>query len=99
MKRPIATASRQSQGDAREDEALERAGAENAKGIVTTFKDDAHNVFVLVSARNLNPEIIAVATASSLETADKICSIGADRVVPTELAAGQMLAKQPRRRY
>lgn len=81
------------EGDALDDEALERAGIEHAKGIITTLKDDAHNVFVLVSARNLNPSIVAIATASSSETADKIRSVGADRVVPTELAAGQMLAK------
>lgn len=81
------------EGDALDDEALQRAGVEDAKGIITTLKDDAHNVFVLVSARNLNPSIVAIATASSSETADKIRSVGADRVVPTELAAGQMLAK------
>jgi len=79
-------------GDAREDEVLRRAGVEDAGTIVTTLADDAHNVFVLVSARTLNGGIRTAATASSVETSEKLRRIGAEHVVPTQVAAGRLLA-------
>jgi voltage-gated potassium channel len=79
-------------GDAGEDDVLRRAGAEDAAAIVTTLADDAHNVFVLVSARALNGGIRTAATASSVETSEKLERIGAQHVVPTQVAAGRLLA-------
>lgn len=79
-------------GDALEDKTLEKASVRSAAGLVTTSHSDADNVFIIVSARNLNPDIVTLATALSSETAAKLELVGADRVVSSAVATGQMLA-------
>lgn len=80
-------------GDAGDDETLRRAGVADARGLITTFDDDARNVFVVVSAKSLSETITTAATASTSATADKLRLVGVDHVVATEVAAGRMLAR------
>lgn len=51
-------------GDATSDETLKRAGVERAKGLVSVLPTDAENLFVVLSARELNPDLFIVARAS-----------------------------------
>ncbi len=80
-------------GDAADDETLRKADVESARGLVTTFRNDAENVFVIVSAKTLNPDLVALTTAASTDAAGKLEQVGADRVVTTDVTAGRMLAR------
>lgn len=80
-------------GDAADDDTLRKASVDRARGVVTTFENDAENVFVIVSAKNLNPDLVALSTAASVDAAGKLEQVGADRVVTTDVTAGRMLAR------
>ncbi len=76
------------EGDATEDEVLRRAGIERARGLVAVLDSDADNVFVVLSARSLNPDLMIVARATSEDAERKLLKAGADRVVSPYLMAG-----------
>jgi voltage-gated potassium channel len=78
------------------DDVLEKAGIRRAKGLVAAVDSDADNVFVVLSARKLNPKLHIVARASSDESAAKLEIAGADRTLSlTPLAEGDSLATHP----
>ena len=68
-------------GDAMEEDVLVNAQLENAKTVVTALPNDAANVFITLTARNLNPEVQIVARAEHPTTEKKLRQAGADRVV------------------
>jgi voltage-gated potassium channel len=80
------------EGDATEDEDLRRAGIERAAGIVVASDDDADNLYVSLSARNVRPDIQIVARASDEDAEKKLLLAGADRVVLPYTAAGRTMA-------
>jgi voltage-gated potassium channel len=82
------------QGDATDDEVLERAGLRRAKGIVATLDDDKTNMFVVVSARQANPRLRIVAKALSPGAADKLRRAGADAVVTPAFIGGMRIASE-----
>lgn len=75
--------------DATEEEALLLAGVDRAKTTVIALPSDADNVFITLTARNLNPELQIIARAASPSTEKKLLQAGADRVV-LPAAAGAM---------
>ena len=75
-------------GDATEDETLYQAGITRARGLVSVLNSDADNVFVVLSARTLNPELMIVARATSEDAEKKLMKAGADRVVSPYSMAG-----------
>jgi len=79
-------------GDAADDEVLEAANIERAKGLVTTFPDDESNVFVVLSARQLNPSLTIVSQGEEERSVKKLLKAGANRVVTTSTIAGQRMA-------
>ncbi|MBC7293771.1 MAG: potassium channel protein, partial [Thermoleophilia bacterium] len=79
-------------GDAADDEVLLSAGIERAKGLVAAVGSDAGNIFVTLSARVLNPELLIVARASSDETVSKLERAGADHVVSPYGISGKRMA-------
>jgi len=80
------------EGDATNDESLLLAGVKRAKGMVAVIKSDADNVFAVLSAKELNPEIFVVSRAIDEGTENKLKKAGADRVVkPYELGGSRML--------
>jgi voltage-gated potassium channel len=79
-------------GDATEDEDLKRAGIERAAGIVVASDDDADNLYISLSARNVRPDIQIVARASDEDAEKKLLLAGADRVVLPYTAAGRTMA-------
>ena len=79
--------------NATEEEALLLAGVERAKTLVTTLPRDADNVFITLTARNLNPKLMIIARGEFQSTEKKLIQAGADRVVlPAATGALRMAA-------
>jgi len=79
-------------GDATSDEILLAAGVERAQGLVAVIKSDADNVFTVLSAKELNPNLFVVARAIDEGTESKLRKAGADRVVkPYELGGNRLV--------
>jgi voltage-gated potassium channel len=79
--------------NATEEDALESAGVRRAATLVTTLPHDADNVFITLTARNLNPKLHIIARAESQPTEKKLAQAGADRVVmPAATGAMRMAA-------
>lgn len=81
------------QGDALKEETLKEAGILRAKGIAATFERDVDNLFLVITAKSLKPDIYVVARANHAETIDKMYKVGADSVISPELEGGRMIAK------
>lgn len=79
-------------GEASDDANLEEAGVQRARGLVAAVNSDAANVFVVLSAREINPGLHIVARASSDESAAKLKIAGADRTLSPYAVGGRRLA-------
>ncbi len=79
-------------GEASDDEVLEEAGILRAGGLIAAVDSDADNVFVVLSARKLNPKLHIVARTSSEESAAKLEIAGADRTLSPYAVGGRRLA-------
>ncbi len=79
-------------GDATKDEHLKAIGIERAKAIIVTTPSDSINVFITLTARNLNPDIKIIARTSSNETQDKLHHAGADYVIMPDVLGGMYMA-------
>lgn len=80
-------------GDATDDTTLRRAGLERARGLVATMDSDAHNVYVTLSARSINPALFIVARANTAGSEGKLHQAGANRVVSPYTMAGRRIAE------
>jgi len=79
-------------GDATNDETLLRAGIERASGLITNLSGDKDNLFVVLSARELNPALRIVSKAVEEETLQKILKAGADEVIFPDAIGGLRMA-------
>lgn len=79
-------------GDATEDEVLMEAGIERADSLLVSLPEDADNVFIVLSARSLNPKLNIISRASSLSAVTKLYKAGADHVVMPDLIGGTHMA-------
>ncbi len=79
-------------GDATKDEVLKELGIEKAKGLVTVLPTDAENLFVVLSARGLNPDLFIVARAGEEGSEKKLVRAGADKVVSPYHIGGLRIA-------
>jgi voltage-gated potassium channel len=78
-------------GDATEERTLVQAGVERARAMVTSLPSDADNVFITLTARNLNSDIKIIARAEVASSEQKLLQAGADRVVmPSTIGARRM---------
>ena len=80
------------QGDASDDEVLMRAGVSSAKGLIATSGDDANNLYIVLSARVLNPKMYIVSRAVSESSVPKLMRAGADRAISPYAIGGRRLA-------
>ncbi len=79
------------EGDATQDEVLEQAGIHQAKGLITAVTSDAANVFIILTARGINPELFIMARASEEGAEVKLIRAGANKVVsPYTIGASRM---------
>lgn len=75
-------------GEATDESILRAAGITRAKVLATVLPNDASNVFITLSARNLNPAIRIIARGEVPTTEKKLLQAGADRVVlPAHIGA------------
>lgn len=79
-------------GDATEDEVLLEAGIERAGSLLVSLPEDADNVFIVLSARSLNPGLNIISRASSVSAMAKLYKAGADHVVMPDLIGGTHMA-------
>lgn len=80
------------QGDATEETVLHEAGIERAGSLVTALSSDAENLFVTVTARDLNPSIFIVARSSHESTEAKLVKGGANRTITPNVIGGRRMA-------
>ncbi|MEZ5425891.1 MAG: potassium channel protein [Pyrinomonadaceae bacterium] len=80
-------------GDATSEKNLQRAGVERAKGLATCLADDAANVYVVLTARDLNPGLHIVARAVEEQAEPKLIRAGANRVVAPTIIGSQSMAR------
>ena len=80
------------QGDATQDEILHAAGLARAKGIICALSEDAYNVFVVLTARAVNPGLRIVSRAVYPETAAKLRHAGADKIISPNQIGGHRMA-------
>jgi voltage-gated potassium channel len=78
-------------GDATREEVLLEAGIDRARGLVAVVSSDADNVYIVLSARSLNPALYIMARAEDVGTKQKLLRAGADRVeLPYEMGGRKM---------
>jgi voltage-gated potassium channel len=80
------------QGDATLDSTLLYAGIERAVCIVLALPSDAENLYAVLSAKTLNPNIRAIARASTEEAIQKLRRGGADEVISPYITGGKRMA-------
>ena len=78
--------------DATLEESLIEAGVENAKGLAACLPNDADNVYVVLTARDMNPNIHIVARAAEEQAEAKLIRAGANRVVAPTIIGGHRMA-------
>jgi voltage-gated potassium channel len=79
--------------DATRDEILHQVGVERARGLVAALSTDADNLFVLLSAKGLNPRIYVAARAAEEGAEEKMRRAGADAVFAPYSITGHRLAQ------
>jgi len=80
------------QGDATDDEILERSGVRRASGLVVTTANDATNMYIILSARVLNPDLYIVSRAVDEASVTKLTRAGANRAISPYAIGGHRLA-------
>jgi len=80
-------------GDATKDEILRQARIETAKGLVAAISSDAENVYVTLSAKVLNPDLVIAARASDEQAEEKLRRAGAATVFTPYSFIGHRLAQ------
>lgn len=79
-------------GHASDDELLIKAGVERARGVVCAVDTDAENMFITVTARDLNPNCTVISRAETESAARKLQRAGASLVVLPHQMAGETVA-------
>jgi voltage-gated potassium channel len=80
------------QGDSTNDQTLLDAGVKRAKGLITAVVDEADSVFIVLSARQLNPKLFITARAESDQGEKKLFRAGANRVISPHKIGGIRMA-------
>ena len=80
------------EGDATDDTVLNRAAIENAQYLIATMPDDAENLFVVLSARQLNNKLFIISRASLVTSEKKLHLAGANKVIMPDRIGGDHMA-------
>ena len=80
-------------GDATQDELLMKSGIMNAKALITTLPSDSDNLFVVLTARELNKKIKIISRASKSSSVKKLKIAGADNVIMPDSLGGSHMAQ------
>lgn len=79
-------------GDATLDETLLKAGILRAKALITSLPVDADNLFIVLTARNLNPGLTIISRASEDNSDTKLKIAGANNVIMPDKVGGAHMA-------
>lgn len=80
-------------GDATHEEVLEKAGIHRAKGLIASLSKDSENVFVVLTARQMNEKLYIVSRAIEPSAHMKLRKAGANNTVsPNEIGGRRMAA-------
>jgi voltage-gated potassium channel len=80
-------------GDATQDEVLEHAGIMDARAMITTLPVDADNLYIVLSAKGINPQLKVISRASNENSDFKLKRAGANNVIMPDKVGGQRMAK------
>ena len=80
------------QGDASQHGVMVTAGVERATTVIVCLPDDAHGVFTVLLARQLNPRVTIIARAVEEQSEERLRMAGADRVINPYRIGGMRLA-------
>ncbi len=80
------------EGDATQDEILALAGLDRAKALITALPSDASNLFVVLTAKELNPKLKIISRASDDASEHKLKRAGANNVIMPDKIGGTHMA-------
>lgn len=80
------------EGDATQDETLQEAGITDARGLISALRDDSDNLFIVLSARQLNSRLTIISRAMKDRSQAKLIKAGANHVVMPENIGGFYMA-------
>ncbi len=80
------------EGDANEDTILSEAGVDRASYLIAALPDDADNLFVVLSARQLNESLFIISRASKVTSQKKLLLGGANKVIMPDKIGGDHMA-------
>jgi len=80
-------------GDATKEQTLREAHIERARGLVAATTTDATNLYIILTARGLNPNLQIIARASEEDAEKHLLTAGADSIVSPYSFAGQRIAQ------
>lgn len=80
-------------GDATSDDVLKEAGIDRAKSLIASLSEDSQNVYVVLSARQLNKDLSIIARAGSQEHVSKLKLAGANVVLMPNRIGGVRMAQ------
>ena len=81
------------EGDAADEEILHMANLQEAKAMITTLPEDADNLFVVLTAREINSNLTIISRASADNSDVKLKRAGADNVIMPDRIGGTRMAK------
>jgi voltage-gated potassium channel len=79
-------------GDATDEDVLLKANIKKAKALVATLPEDAENLYLTITARELNPDLFIVARSTDASVEKKMKRAGADKVVSPYRLGGVRIA-------
>mgnify|MGYP005840120377 CR=1 FL=1 len=81
-------------GDATSEKTLEKAGIQRAKGFLSALPTDSENLFVVLTARQLNPNLRIITKVNEEENTEKMIRAGADKAVSPSHIGGLRMASE-----
>ena len=81
------------EADASREEVLKRVGVERARGLIAAVGTDAENVYTVLSARVMRPDLFIVGRAETEDATQKLKRAGADRVISPYLIGAVQIAQ------
>ena len=80
-------------GDASHEESLFEANINNAKALITTLPNDAENLLIILTSRDINSRMTIISRASDEHSYSKLKRAGADNVIMPDIVGGSRMAK------
>lgn len=82
------------EGDPTSDEMLQKAGIERARALIAALDNDKENLYLVVAAKDLNPDIVTAAKYNNPATRHKFVKAGASSLVSPNMIGGLRIASE-----